>query len=324
MSEEHFEESSLKTLHNEAKGLYIIDEIQRIKKPKSALEFYRDYVATNKPVIITDAISHWPALKKWTNSYLLSKIGDKLITVAVTPNGLADSVVDNKYFVMPEEKLMKFSEFLDKMENPSPNVVYYISKQNSNFQDEFGELFTDITNLDFATEAFGTVPDATNLWMGNHQSISSLHKDHYENIYAVVSGEKHFTLLPPTNLYYLYENNFTSAIFKSRLNDQNTFDIIESEDKTQVPWIPVDPDNADLNKYPLFKNASPLHVTVHAGEVLYLPSLYFHKVKQVEKSPQEPVIAVNFWYDMQFDLKYVYYKFMESVVQNERKLHSNQ
>lgn len=28
---------------------------------------------------------------------------------------------------------------------------------------------------------------------------ASVHKDHYENLYCVVSGEKHFVLLPPTD-----------------------------------------------------------------------------------------------------------------------------
>ena len=30
-------------------------------------------------------------------------------------------------------------------------------------------------------------------------SYSSVHKDHYENLYCVVSGAKTFTLLPPTD-----------------------------------------------------------------------------------------------------------------------------
>lgn len=41
------------------------------------------------------------------------------------------------------------------------------------------------------------MPDAQNLWMGYNDSVSSMHKDPYENIYCVVQGEKHFTLMPP-------------------------------------------------------------------------------------------------------------------------------
>jgi hypothetical protein len=33
--------------------------------------------------------------------------------------------------------------------------------------------------------------------MGYDGSVSAMHKDPYENLYAVIEGEKHFTLMPP-------------------------------------------------------------------------------------------------------------------------------
>lgn len=35
----------------------------------------------------------------------------------------------------------------------------------------------------------------------------SVHKDHYENLYCVVSGEKHFILLPPTDRPFIPYGN---------------------------------------------------------------------------------------------------------------------
>ncbi|KAI3438998.1 hypothetical protein D9Q98_001410 [Chlorella vulgaris] len=60
----------------------------------SAVQFLREYVAANKPVLLTDAISHWPALvdEKWTDAYLCSVAGDAEVTVALTPNGRADAL----------------------------------------------------------------------------------------------------------------------------------------------------------------------------------------------------------------------------------------
>ncbi len=49
----------------------------------------------------------------------------------------------------------------------------------------------------------GASPEAENLWMGFDQSVSSMHKDPYENFYTTVSGEKHFTLLPPVDALFL-------------------------------------------------------------------------------------------------------------------------
>ena len=48
----------------------------------------------------------------------------------------------------------------------------------------------------------------------------------------------------------------------------------------QVPWIPIDPLKPDLERYPMYRDARPVTVTVHAGETLYLPSLWYHQVQQ--------------------------------------------
>lgn len=55
--------------------------------------------------------------------------------------------------------------------------------------------------LGFAATAFRAPPDAINLWIGDERSTTTFHKDHYENLYAVVRGKKAFHLLPPTDVY---------------------------------------------------------------------------------------------------------------------------
>ena len=42
--------------------------------------------------------------------------------------------------------------------------------------EEFPELMPDISELDWATEAFGAPPEATNLWIGGDESVTSFHK----------------------------------------------------------------------------------------------------------------------------------------------------
>lgn len=76
-----------------------------------------------------------------------------------------------------------------------------------------------------------------------------------------------------------------------------------------VPWICIDPLSPDFISYPQYRNATPVRVRVEAGDALYLPSLWFHHVQQ-----SHACIAVNYWYDMQYDLKYAYFQFLESLV----------
>jgi len=68
-----------------------------------------------------------------------------------------------------------------------------------------------------------------------------------------------------------------------------------------VQWIWLDPeDPAAAAQHPPYSLASPLRIEVQVGEVLYLPAMWLHRVSQTCVS-----IAVNFWYDMRFDLRYV-------------------
>ena len=137
-------------------------------------------------------------------------------------------------------------------------------------------------DLQFAYESFNASPDAINLWIGNHQSLSSIHKDHYENIYIVLRGQKKFTLLPPTDRPFLYQSLFPSASFfpispdnsppspspssssdhhEKREEDEEDgereedeeliakyqsrrFGVkVKEEEGSEVPWMSVDPDH---------------------------------------------------------------------------------
>lgn len=110
-----------------------------------------------------------------------------------------------------------------------------------------------------------------------------------------------------------------------------------------MPWIPLDPLAPDLAQYPSYSQAQALRCTVRAGELLYLPALWFHHVRQShaciagEELLSHPVAghlgdglgrlevrggpscsglvlpAVNFWYDMEYDLKYSYFQLLDSL-----------
>jgi jumonji domain-containing protein 7 len=229
-------------------------------------------------------------------------LNDAKVTVAITPNGFADAVTNDK-FVMPHETKMSMDEFLGIMEHPeATRGVHYIQKQNSNLQDEFSELFKDISELPWASEAFGKTPDAVNFWMGDSRAVTSTHKDPYENIYAVIRGYKDITLFPPTDAPWLCYANFQQAIYNAN------FEVQVLEKEPLVPWIEVDPNNPNFEKFPDFANASPLKLRLNAGDVLYLPSLWFHHLKQ-----SHSCVAVNFWYDMEFDCKFTYFNFLQSI-----------
>lgn len=228
-------------------------------------------------------------------------LSSKTVSVAVTPNGLADAVNDGS-FVLPEEREMTFADFLNNMEGETGDI-YYIQKQNSNLTTDLPELLPDVQqDITWASEALGSKPDAVNFWMGSAKSITSMHKDHYENLYVVIKGSKEFILHPPIDRPFIPHRNYPQAQY-SKVGDCWTTTDLPNE---AIPWVGVDPVDPNLEQYPVYQHAKKLSCVVNAGDIFYLPALWFHHVSQTDNT-----IAVNYWYDMEFDAKYALFQTLD-------------
>lgn len=291
-----------------------IPEVIIVDKQNWPLEFYRDYVSKSQPVLVKDGCKHFAAITKWNMEYFLNKYGDKEIRVDITPNGYADAVTtfskNDKRFLMAEERQMLMKDFLDCIKNPRDNYVCYMQSQNSNLSDSLREFAADVEpHIEWATEAFNKEPDAINFWMGDSRAITSMHKDPYENIYCVIDGYKDFTLISPTDLPYVPYKEFECSNYVNVTSDG--FGIkaqIEDGKIRKVSWIDIDPLKPDLIEHPDFVKAHVYTVRVSKGDCLYLPALWFHHVQQ-----SHGAIAVNYWYDMEFDVKYCYNTLLQSL-----------
>ncbi|XP_077395555.1 bifunctional peptidase and (3S)-lysyl hydroxylase JMJD7 isoform X5 [Festucalex cinctus] len=292
----------------EAHDLYLNQSVPYLDGPPEPLQFYRQWIAPNKPCIVRNAFDHWPALSRWTPEYLREKVGSKVISVSVTPNGYADAVNGDR-FVMPEERRMSFASVLDVIQGKvKQRGVLYVQKQCSNLLEELPELTADVdAHVGWMSAALGKSPDAVNFWLGEADAVTSLHKDPYENVYCVISGQKDFILLPPTDRPFIPYGLYQPAVYRQK-DDDGDFEVVDQSDRQKVPWIPVDPLDPDLERYPAYRRARPLRCSVKAGEMLYLPSLWFHHVRQ-----SHGCIAVNFWYDMEFDIKYNYFTLLDDI-----------
>ncbi|KAB0401286.1 hypothetical protein E2I00_000785 [Balaenoptera physalus] len=261
-----------------ARELSVPLAVPYLDKPPGPLHFYRDWVCPNRPCIIRNALQHWPALQKWSLPYLRATAGSAEVSVAVTPDGYADAVRGDR-FVMPAERRLPLSCVLDVLEGQAQHPgVLYVQKQCSNLLTELPQLLPDLEpHVPWASEALGKMPDAVNFWLGEAAAVTSLHKDHYENLYCVVSGEKHFLLHPPSDRPFIPYELYTPATYQ--LTEEGSFKMVDEEAMEKVPWIPLDPLAPDLAQYPSYSQAQALHCTVQTGEMLYLPALWFHHAK---------------------------------------------
>ncbi|KIJ56686.1 hypothetical protein M422DRAFT_22845 [Sphaerobolus stellatus SS14] len=271
------------------------------ESPPSALEFSR-LVHISRPVLIKGGDIDYA---KWSNENLIRAMGNREISVALTPRGQgADALTTGDdgecYFAEPHVEKMTMEAFLGCLgtqSNEKTGEVYYLQSQNGNLYpnpgSEFEPLLPEVPNeIPWATEALGRSPDAVNLWIGDSHSTTSVHSDPYENLYTVVRGAKHFTLFPPTEAYCLREKSYKHAQY-IRSTPSSPLTLQPSPSGT-VRWSSI----LDPSLPGSVPEASPFRVTVHAGEILYLPPGWWHHVKQTGDKTGI-CIALNWWYDME-------------------------
>ncbi|KAK3029740.1 hypothetical protein RJ639_038017 [Escallonia herrerae] len=263
-------------------------QIDRLPGPPTPLGFLRDYVSPSKPCIISAATKHWPAAALWpSTAHLLRALSSSPpVSLHLTPNGRADSLAPHPSLPSPSLCFASahvaptpFPHALAAIQSSDLHAgfVAYAQQQNDCFRSEYSALGDDVeAHVPWASEALGCMPEAVNLWIGNGSSETSFHKDHYENLYAVVTGEKHFLLLPPTDVHRMYIREYPAAQYKYS-PDKEEFKLELEDPVRYVPWCSVNPHPSpetkeqEMAEFPLyFDGPKPFECTVKAGEILYL------------------------------------------------------
>lgn len=133
-------------------------------------------------------------------------------------------------------------------------------------------------------------------------SVSSLHRDYYENLYCVTHGTKEFHLFPPIAQPFLGERSVAPATYemiKPSVTEAALWQVSLEPDAPEVVWCNVDPATNASSETNASLSRLGLHGEVTRGQVLYLPAQWYHRVTQTE-----PTVAVNYWHDMSFDCKW--------------------
>ncbi|KAI9929294.1 hypothetical protein ASPWEDRAFT_184203 [Aspergillus wentii DTO 134E9] len=289
----------------------IIDEFH---EEPSALEFMR-YVAKNRPFVVRSGAKSWKAYKEWNAEYLAKVMKDKDVQVAVTPYGNADGVVETEdgtlLAVEPHQMQENFLDFMHYVQAdssippPSPpeiRNVKYGQTQNDNLRSEYSTLFADVPqDIPWARIALQQPPDAINFWLGNARSVTAMHKDNYENVYVQIRGQKHFVLLPPiempcANEQFLTQHHYTPV----SAQDSETLQVKPQINPEPIPVAIWDPEVPSERTSEYSHLSKPLSLTLNEGDMLYLPAMWYHKVKQ-SSGEEGFACAVNYWYDMSFE-----------------------
>jgi histone arginine demethylase JMJD6 len=255
-------------------------EIERREK-LSYEDFARDYLYANKPVVITDVLRSWKAVERWTPEFFKQEFGTMKFTLNENLKGQAEYKGNGSSAV---EYTM--DRFIDRVlssteENPAP---YF---RNQILYDLFPSLKQDIQPLPeyflpnwlpdhYMVKYVGEVLNrgaALELYIGGKGGAFPVL--HYDGAGAhaflmQVYGQKKFIIYPPSQEKFLYPSP-------------------EKENLSLINSV----DTPDLEKFPLFANAEPTVFILEPGEMLFIPSHWWHTTKMLTPSISISANVVN-------------------------------
>jgi hypothetical protein len=214
-------------------------------------EFKNEHLFKNYPVVFGDASKDWPARNKFTPEFFKENFGNHEVKV--------------------QGQLFKLGDFIDLMmsateDNPAP----YPCKLNLNR--DYPELIPDVmprynfalpdrTKSKILPSNFLGAADTLEIFFGSPGGqFPYMHYD-YMGLHAYINqlyGEKEFTVIPPDQTPFVYQ-------------DPNN------------PWVSLidNQHDPDLEKFPLWKNVTPLKFVVGPGETMFIPNGWWHTARSV-------------------------------------------
>ncbi len=236
--------------------------------------FINQYKSPQKPVILERLSQDWPAHKKWNSDYLKKVAGENIVP-------LYDSKpsTDYKHQYAPESK-MKFKNYLDLLQQGEKDLRLFFY----NILAEAPILTKDFSYPDIGLKLYKKLPV---LFMGGKGAKVQMHFDiDYSDILLChFGGKKRVYLFPPEQTKYLYRVPFS---FSSLFN--------------------IDYQNPDFIKYPALQHLKGELAELNHGDVLYIPSGFWHYIVYDDISfslslrafPRKPKIFLKLLYNIIF------------------------
>ncbi len=257
-----------------------------------SMEAFEKHLGTGLPLVIQDALTHWPALheRPWKSpAYLMKKTfgGRRLIPVEIgrsyTDSGWGQRIITFKDF-------MSLYLLCDPTETREKRVGYLA--QHDLFS-QIPSLRNDIAIPDYCYTNPPPLASGTplsqkeqqpkleepllNAWFGPAGTISPLHTDPYHNILCQVVGKKYIRLYNPTETDKLYPKGVEG----------------EAVDMSNTSEVDVGAADRMLDEeYPLFRRAQYVETILNEGECLHIPVGWWHYVRSLTVS-----FSVSFWWN---------------------------
>lgn len=220
-----------------ARTLPVVSEVPRLGVLDAAA--FRARAAQGLPFLITGIVNRWPLCaltpqtlrERFGALQVRARVGD-YINTAFAPDRAMQDMSMLQYLELVSAGTQDLPPYLGNLELRELNSMCYWPT----YFDKMGP---------------------PRFWLGPAGTVTPLHCDYDDNIFAQIWGTKRIFLSPPHHDEFLYPNEANAILFGS----------------------PVNPDAPDFDKFPLARQASMVEVIVNPGDLLYVPAGWYHYVR---------------------------------------------
>jgi hypothetical protein len=211
---------------------------------------FRQRAEQGLPFVITGLVGKWPlsALTPHTLSEdfgelpVRARVGDYINTAFAPDRAMQD---------------MSLRAYLELVAQPGGDLPPYV-----------GNLELRALNRLCHWPVYFSKMGPPRFWLGPSGTVTPLHCDYDDNIFAQIWGTKRIFLAPPHHDEFLYTREASAMLIGS----------------------PFDPEAPDFDKFPLARQASMIECIMQPGELLYVPAGWYHQVRALSFS-----LSANRW-----------------------------
>ena len=220
-----------------ARALPAISEVPRLKALDAPA--FRQRAAQGLPFLMTGIVNRWPLTalsvetlrEHYSHLPVRARVGDYINTAFAPDRAMLD---------------MRMGEYLDLVAAGADGLPPYL-----------GNLELRELNRLCHWPSYFDKMGPPRFWLGPAGTVTPLHCDYDDNVFAQIWGTKRIILAPPHHDAFLYPNQANAILFGS----------------------PFDPESPDYDKFPLARQATMIECVVHPGEMLYVPAGWYHQVR---------------------------------------------
>ena len=241
-------EEMRKAIRSAGRELPLISTIPRVVVLDAAA--FRTRAMEGLPFVIAGLVNKWP-LSSLTPQTLRDRFGDLPVRARI-----GDYI--NTAFA-PDRAMQDMSllAYLDLVADNAQDLPPYL-----------GNLELRALNALCHWPAYFKKMGPPRFWLGPSGTVTPLHCDYDDNIFAQIWGTKRIFLSPPHHDEFLYVREANAILFGS----------------------PFDPEAPDFEKFPLARRAAMIECIMQPGELLYVPAGWYHQVRSLTFS-----LSANRW-----------------------------